>query len=75
MVLAQVGFVSGELQVIGGHGLCAASMGAVCASFGAPLMVHEAENPWGNTHYLVVWEEVIITSLENAYIYAVEKSG
>lgn len=75
IVLAQVGFVSGGLQVIGGYGICEVSLGAACASLGGPLMAHGAENLWENAHYLVMREETAITPLKDAYIYAAEKLG
>lgn len=41
ITLKRVGFISGSMQVIGGFGLCKASLGAACKSYGVPLMMQE----------------------------------
>lgn len=53
LVLKQVGFVGGGIQVFGGFGICAASLGSLCAAYGAPLAVHGINNVYENGYYLL----------------------
>lgn len=53
IVLKQVGFVSGAMQVIGGFGLCKTTLSAACKTYGVPLMVQGSENVWENGYYLL----------------------
>ncbi len=40
VTLKRVGFIGGIMQVIGGFGLCKASVGMACKAYGAPLIMH-----------------------------------
>jgi len=53
LVLKQVGFVSGGVQFFGGTGICAASMGGLCAAYGASLAAHGFNNVYENGYYLL----------------------
>ena len=53
IALKQIGFVSGAMQAIGGFGLCKASLGAACKTYGIPLMMQGSENVWENGYYLL----------------------
>ncbi|WP_261653526.1 DUF4225 domain-containing protein [Erwinia mallotivora] len=53
LVLKQVGFVGGGVQVFAGFGVCAASLGSLCAAYGAPLAVHGINNVYENGYYLL----------------------
>ncbi len=57
ITLKRIGFISGSMQVIGGAGLCKASIGAACKSYGIPLMIQGSENAWENGYYLVYHED------------------
>ncbi|MEW5290807.1 DUF4225 domain-containing protein [Erwinia papayae] len=57
LMLKQVGFVGGGMQVFGGFGVCAASLGLACASFGMPSIIHGANNVYENGHYLIFRKE------------------
>ena len=67
IILKQIGFVSGGLQVIGGGEICVASVGLACGSLGIPLIAHGAENAWENGHYLVLRKETSYTPLRRVY--------
>jgi hypothetical protein len=67
IVLKQVGFVSGGLQMIGGGGICVASVGLACGSLGVPLIAHGAENAWENGYYLALRKESSYIPLRQAY--------
>lgn len=53
LVLKQLGFVSGGTQFAGGLGVCVASLGIACAGYGAPMMLHGANNVYENGYYLL----------------------
>ncbi|MCX8959395.1 DUF4225 domain-containing protein [Erwinia psidii] len=53
LTLKQVGFVGGGAQVFGGFGICAASLGSLCAGYGLPLAVHGINNVYENGYYLL----------------------
>lgn len=67
ITLKRVGFISGSMQVIGGFGLCKASLGAACKSYGVPLMMQGSENVWGNGYYLLYHEDPKRMPLRYAY--------
>lgn len=67
IALKQVGFVSGAMQVIGGFGLCKASLGAACKNYGVPLMMQGNENVWENGYYLLYHEDPKRMPLRYAY--------
>jgi hypothetical protein len=75
ITLKQVGFVSGSLQIIGGYGICKASLGAACGFLGNPLMVHGAENTWENGYYLLYREDPTSMPLRSAYRQAAKALG
>ncbi|WP_145561872.1 DUF4225 domain-containing protein [Yersinia aldovae] len=75
IILSQVGFVSGGLQIVGGFGICYANLGAACGSLGVPLMAHGAENTWENGYYLLFRESPDSMLLRNAYRYAAVQLG
>jgi len=53
LVLAQVGFVGGGVQVYTGGSVCLASFGMVCGVWGGPLVLHGLNNLWENGYYLI----------------------
>ena len=67
ITLKRVGFISGSMQVIGGFGLCKASLGAACKSYGVPLMMQGSENVWENGYYLLYHEDPKRMPLRYAY--------
>ncbi|HDG1681077.1 TPA: DUF4225 domain-containing protein [Kluyvera ascorbata] len=73
--LKRVGFVSGAMQAIGGFGLCKASLGAACKSYGIPLMMQGSENVWENGYYLLYHEDPKKMPLRYAYRQAVKFLG
>lgn len=73
--LKQVGFVSGAMQVIGGFGLCKASLGAACKNYGVPLMMQGSENVWENGYYLLYHEDPKKMPLRYAYRQAAKLLG
>lgn len=75
ITLKQVGFVSGAMQVVGGFGLCKASLGAACKGFGIPLMMQGTENVWENGYYLLYHEDPKIMPLRYAYRRAAKLMG
>lgn len=72
--LHQVGFVGGGSQIFGGAGICVASLGAACAGYGAPMILHGANNVYENGYYLLFRENVSGT-VRDAYRYAASKLG
>lgn len=75
ITLKRVGFISGVMQIIGGSGLCKASIGAACKSFGIPLMIQGAENTWENGYYLLFHEDPKNMPLRYAYRYGANLLG
>lgn len=67
ITLKRVGFISGSMQVIGGAGLCKASIGTACKSYGIPLIIQGSENAWENGYYLVYHEDPKQVPLRHAY--------
>ncbi len=67
ITLKRVGFISGGMQVIGGFGLCKASIGAACKSYGIPLMMQGSENVWENGYYLLYHEDPKKMPLRDTY--------
>ncbi|UWS32893.1 DUF4225 domain-containing protein [Erwinia pyrifoliae] len=53
LFLKQIGFVSGGSQVFAGFGVCAASLGVACATYGTPLIVHGMNNTYESGYYLL----------------------
>lgn len=53
LVLKQLGFVAGGTQFAGGLGVWVASLGIACAGYGAPMMLHGANNVYENGYYLL----------------------
>ncbi|PWC17359.1 DUF4225 domain-containing protein [Brenneria corticis] len=74
IILKQVGFVGGGAQFFAGVGLCAGTLGAACAGYGVPMMVHGANNTYENGYYLVLREETSGT-VRDAYRYTADKLG
>lgn len=63
------------MQVIGGFGLCKASLGAACKSYGIPLMMQGSENVWENGYYLLYHEDPKKMPLRYAYRQASKLLG
>lgn len=53
LILKQVGFVGSGSQIFGGAGICVASLGSLCAAFGAPLLAHGLNSTYENGYYLL----------------------
>jgi len=53
LILKQIGFIGGGSQFFGGAGICAASLGSLCAAYGAPLMAHGVNNAYENGYFLL----------------------
>lgn len=75
ITLKRVGFISGAMQVIGGFGLCKASLDAACKSYGIPLMMQGSENVWENGYYLLYHEDPKRMPLRYAYRQAAKLLG
>ena len=75
ITLKRVGFISGAMQVIGGFGLCKASLGAACKNYGVPLMIQGTENVWENGYYLLYHEDPKKMPLRYAYRQAAKLLG
>ena len=75
IALKQIGFVSGAMQTIGGFGLCKASLGAACKSYGIPLMMQGSENVWENGYYLLYHDDPKKMPLRYAYRQAAKLLG
>lgn len=75
IILKQVGFVGGGLQVFGGYGICNASLGLACASIGVPMIVHGKENMWENAYYLVLRQNPSSAPLRESYRYIASLLG
>lgn len=75
ITLKQVGFISGGLQVLGGGGICFASLSLACGSLGAPLLLHGLENSWENGYYLAYREDSTSMPLRYAYRQAARALG
>ncbi|EDD1610380.1 DUF4225 domain-containing protein, partial [Salmonella enterica] len=75
IVLKQVRFVSGAMQVIGGFGLCKTTLSAACKTYGVPLMVQGSENVWENGYYLLYHQEPGKMPLRYAYRQAAKLMG
>lgn len=74
LVLKNVGFVAGGAQVVGGFGICAASLGVACAAYGTPMMLQGSNNVYENGYYLLFREDRSGTVRE-AYRYAASQLG
>ncbi|AXF77093.1 DUF4225 domain-containing protein [Erwinia tracheiphila] len=57
LLVKQVGFIGGGTQVFAGFGVCAASVGMACATFGTPLIAQGANNFYENGYYLLFRKE------------------
>lgn len=75
VTLKRVGFISGIMQVIGGFGLCKASVGMACKAYGAPLIMHGGENIWENGYYLIYYQDPGKMPLRYAYRQAARLFG
>lgn len=75
ITLKRVGFISGAMQVIGGFGLCKASLGAACKNYGVPLMIQGTENVWENGYYLLYHEDPKKMPLRYVYRQAAKLLG
>lgn len=75
IALKQIGFVSGAMQAIGGFGLCKASLGAACKSYGISLMMQGSENVWENGYYLLYHNDPNKLPLRYAYRQAAKLLG
>ncbi|MFS2224917.1 DUF4225 domain-containing protein [Pantoea sp. B65] len=74
ITLKQVGFVGGGAQMMAGIGVCVVSLGAACAGYGLPVLLHGANNVYENGHYLLLREERS-GSVRDAWRYAAGRLG
>ena len=74
LVLAQVGFVAGGTQIFGGAGICSATLGAACAAYGVPMMLHGINNAYENGYYLL-YRKSKSGGVRDAYRIAAKKLG
>lgn len=56
ILLKQLGFVGGGMQVIAGYGACAASVGVLCSSLSVGLVAQGTNNMYENGYYLLFRE-------------------
>ncbi|MEQ5120415.1 DUF4225 domain-containing protein [Morganella morganii] len=74
LLLKQVGFVGGGMQVIAGYGACAASVGLLCSSLSVGLIAQGTNNMYENGYYLL-FRENTSGYLRNGYRYAAQELG
>lgn len=74
LLLKQVGFVGGGMQVIAGYGACAASVGLLCSSLSVGLIAQGTNNMYENGHYLL-FRENTSGYLRDGYRYAAQELG
>lgn len=74
LLLKQVGFVGGGVQMFTGGTVCAASFGLACGSFGAPLMAHGLNNIEENGYFLL-YRKNIVGHTRKAYRYVGSSLG
>jgi hypothetical protein len=74
LVLAEVGFVSGLTQMVGGGVLCVKSRGAACAKYGVPNIIQGANNIYENGYYIIFMKNTTGT-VRDAYHYVANKLG
>lgn len=74
LVLAEVGFLSGLAQVVGGGLVCARTRGSACAKYGIPNIIQGANNVYENGYYVIFMKNTTGT-LRDAYHYVAHKLG
>ncbi|WP_226569291.1 DUF4225 domain-containing protein [Mangrovibacter yixingensis] len=74
LVLAEVGFVSGLTQMVGGGVLCVKSRGAACAKYGMPNIIQGANNIYENGYYIIFMKNTTGT-VRDVYHYVANKLG
>ncbi len=74
LLLKQVGFVGGGMQVIAGYGACAASVGLLCSSLSVGLIAQGTNNMYENGYYLL-FRENTSGYLRDGYRYAAKEMG
>lgn len=74
LIIANVGFIAGGIQIYGGLSGCVASLGAACAGLGLPMMVHGANNLYENGYYLL-YRQSGVGTVREAYRYAAKTLG
>ncbi|WP_058911566.1 DUF4225 domain-containing protein [Entomohabitans teleogrylli] len=74
LTLAQIGFVAGGAQAVSGAGVCAATLGIACASYGIPMMLHGTNNTYENGYYLLYRKNKSGT-VRDAYRYVAHELG
>lgn len=74
VVLKQVGFVGGGLQVMAGYGACYGSIGLLCGSLGLTLATQGVNNMYENGYYLL-YRENNTSYLRDAYRFAFKELG
>ncbi|MEY0878385.1 DUF4225 domain-containing protein [Providencia manganoxydans] len=74
VVLKQVGFVGGGMQIMAGYGACYGSLGLLCGSLGLALANQGINNMYENGYYLLYREENT-SYLRDAYRFTSKKLG
>lgn len=74
LLLKQVGFVGGSMQVIAGYGACAASVGLLCSSLTVGLVAQGTNNMYENGYYLL-FRESTSGYLRDGYRYSAQALG
>lgn len=74
LFINQVGFVGGGTQIFAGAGVCAASLGTMCAAYGAPLISHGLNNFYESGYYLL-YRKVKSGYTRNIYRMMAQKLG
>lgn len=74
ILLKQVGFVGGGMQIIAGYGACAASVGLLCGSLGVGLVAQGTNNMYENGYYLL-FRENTSGYLRDGYRYVSKNMG
>lgn len=74
LLLKQVGFVGGSMQVIAGYGACAASVGLLCSSLSVGLVAQGMNNMYENGYYLL-FRESTSGYLRDGYRYSAQELG
>ncbi len=74
LVLANVGFIAGSAQTLGGGLVCFESAGAACAKYGVPNIIQGANNVYENGYY-IIFRESTSGTVRDAYRYVVGKFG
>lgn len=74
LLLKQVGFVGGGMQIIAGYGACAVSVGLLCSSLSVGLIAQGSNNMYENGYYLL-FRENTSGYLRDGYRYTTKKLG